>query len=116
MDVFTFMLWACLIGGACGLIYTRMAQGERREAQKLYERIVMEKIDALKTGLAMGLAKDDLAELDDRLERMVGAEKLTALLKDGQPPESSSSGKAEHLPDTDIEDEITRLRQQREKQ
>lgn len=43
---------------------------ERDDARKTYERIVMEKLDVMKTAIAMGQSGDDLEELDARLERL----------------------------------------------
>src|SRR5687768_11854871 len=59
----------------------RMRMAERREARKLYERMMLEKLDVLKTGIAMGYSKDEMRELDARLERLIGSEKLKGLLE-----------------------------------
>ena len=58
---------------------------ERDDARKTYERIVMEKLDVMKTAIAMGQSGDDLEELDARLERLVGADKLQGLLHPNSP-------------------------------
>jgi hypothetical protein len=58
----------------------RMRQAERREARQAYERLMQEKLDILKTGIAMGYTKDDLRELDARLEKLIGQDKLKTLL------------------------------------
>lgn len=56
---------------------------ERAEARKLYERLAMEKLDVIKTAVAMGYSRDDLADLDRRLEQVIGAEQMKEL-RDGK--------------------------------
>lgn len=62
-----------------GPIKQWLAQRERREARQLYERLTMEKLDVIKTAVAMGMDKHGLAELDDKLERLIGAEQMQSL-------------------------------------
>jgi hypothetical protein len=69
-----------------------MAQRERREARQLYERLSLEKLDVIKTAVAMGTSKADLADLDDRLERLIGSDKMKQLLPS---PERKQSGQDE---------------------
>ena len=57
-----------------------MAQRERREARQLYERLTMEKLDVIKTAVAVGMSKSDLADLDTRLEQLIGTDQLKSLL------------------------------------
>lgn len=58
---------------------------DRAEARALYERIVMEKLDVVKTAIAMGYDKQEIRNLDSRLEELVGSEKLQSLLNDDLP-------------------------------
>lgn len=53
---------------------------ERAEARKLYERLAMEKLDIVKTAIGMGYKSDDLADLDERLERLLGEDKMRELI------------------------------------
>jgi len=87
-----------------------MRQRERREARKLYERIVTEKLDVIRTALAMGQTKDDLVELDVRLEQLIGTDELKSLLHKKVPkaPELKTD-----LMDADLEAEVERLTTQR---
>lgn len=62
-----------------------LAQRERREARQLYERLTLEKLDIIKTAVAVGMKKDDLGELDDKLERLIGAEQMQSLLLTKEP-------------------------------
>lgn len=91
----------------------RMQQSERERARKLYERIVMEKLDVIKTAVAMGNSEGDLADLDARLERLVGADKLASLLSDAKPaaPETPATSQ---LLDTDLDSEVRRRQGARE--
>jgi hypothetical protein len=58
----------------------RMRAAERREARQAYERLMMEKLDVLKTAVTMGYNNEELRELDARLEKLVGPDKLKAML------------------------------------
>jgi|GEM_PF-1818199 len=90
----------------------KMRQKERAEARKLYDKLATEKLDIIKTAVAMGHTHDELAELDARLEKLVGPEKLTQLL-DETPTVKIVE---EDLMDEDLEGEIARLAKLREKQ
>ncbi|MCH7471912.1 hypothetical protein IIA79_03060 [bacterium] len=63
-----------IVRSMIGPIMQRQRIAERKEARKTYERIVMEKLEVMKTALTMGMGKDDLAELDERLEKLIGAD------------------------------------------
>jgi hypothetical protein len=96
-----------------GPIMLRMKQAERREARKLYERIVMEKLDVMKTAVAMGFERNDLKDLDARLERLVGSDKLQGLLAGKGAPDVPDSNTDSDLKDTDLTAEIERLQRSR---
>jgi len=99
-----------------GPVMLRMKQAERREARKLFERIVMEKLDVMKTAVAMGFEQNDLKDLDARLERLVGTNKLQGLLagKDGPAPLEIQADSELH--DTDLTAEIERLQRRQVKE
>lgn len=87
MDVDSILGIICLFG-LPWLVWpfmTWLRQRERGEARRMYERIAMKKLEVLQTGLAMGLARDDLRDLDARLEKLVGADKLQGLLATKKP-------------------------------
>jgi hypothetical protein len=67
----------------------RAKSAERERLHRMYERLALEKLDVIKTAVAMGYQKSDLHELDSRLESVIGSEAMRALL-DGK---SASSGK-----------------------
>lgn len=89
----------------------KMRQKERAESRKLYELLVKEKLDVINTAVAMGHTHDELAQLDQRLEKLVGPDKLTHLLDD-QPQVKLQEI---DLLDEDLEGEIERLTKLREK-
>jgi hypothetical protein len=64
----------------------RLRAAERADVRALYERLAREKLDVIKTAITMNYSRQDIAELDARLERLIGAEKLQALLTDGVMP------------------------------
>lgn len=73
----------------------RISSLEKAESRKLYERIAMEKLDIIKTAISMGYKTEELAELDRRLEMLVGADKMSELLDDSGKARSKDSGKSE---------------------
>lgn len=81
------------------------------KALETYERLAKEKLDVIKTALAMGYKDNELAALDARLEQLVGADKLTEILR-GSGPEALASA---DLVDTQLDHEIERLRKMRTK-
>jgi hypothetical protein len=92
----------------------RMKRAEREKARKMYQDIVMAKLDVMKTAITMGHSKSDLAELDERLERLVGADRMQHLLEDkpGVPVVKSDS----ELMNTDLLHEVEEQRRIMEKE
>jgi hypothetical protein len=89
----------------------RAKYDDRREARRAYERLVIEKLDVIKTAVAMGYKDEELDALDRRLEKLVGGDKLGVLV--------DSKGKeipavTHELLDTDFDRELERVRQQRQ--
>ena len=88
----------------------RLRARERAEARALYERVVREKLDVIKTAVTMGYSRQDLAALDARLEQLIGTDKLQALLATPDAPAAMPpSGLTQDLLDTDIAAEIEKL-------
>lgn len=58
---------------------------ERERARATYEKLMLEKLDVIKTAVAMGMQDEELAELDRRLEELVGAESMRSLLQGSTP-------------------------------
>jgi hypothetical protein len=85
----------------------RIRAKERAEARALYERVVREKLDVMKTAITMGYDRQDLAALDARLEELIGLDQLTALLKDAP---ASPAPPSQQLLDTDLARESERLK------
>jgi hypothetical protein len=89
----------------------KLKKAERDAARQTYERLVQEKLDVMRTALSMGMDKDALAELDARLEKLIGQGKLERLLDE----EISVPEPAAELRDSDLEAELERLRDLRKK-
>jgi hypothetical protein len=53
---------------------------ERDAARKMYERLMLEKLDVIKTAVAMDYHGDELAALDRQLEQLIGQEQMQQLL------------------------------------
>ncbi len=81
------------------------------KALETYERLAKEKLEVIKTALAMGYKDDDLAALDARLERLVGRDKLAEILQGSGAAAMASAD----LLDTQLDHEVERLRDLRQK-
>ena len=85
LGIFIMMLGSAFFTAVLGLLIHMFVQSARRERRSqraidTYQRIVIEKMDVLKTAIAVGFDSDQLDELDTRLERLIGAEKLQELM------------------------------------
>ena len=69
----------------------RIDAKDRADARALYERITNDKLEVIKTALAMGYNHNDLKDLDDRLEGLIGSEKLHNLLESDSPTAPSTA-------------------------
>ena len=87
----------------------RLQVAERQAARESYERIVRDKLDVIKTALAMDYERADLEALDARLEQLIGKDKLEALVDE----ELDIPYVDADLADTDLEAEIERLQRGR---
>jgi hypothetical protein len=100
-----------IVGILSGVHREGMKRAERNEARKLYERIAMEKLDVMKTAVAMGFAANDLAALDQRLERLIGTSELKQLLDPKAPGAPLAPA---DLRQADLLDEMQQLKRYRE--
>lgn len=66
-----------------------MSNADKAAALAAYQSLVKDKLDVLKTALAMGYDEHELSALDERLERLIGKEQL-ARIAAGQPAQPSS--------------------------
>jgi hypothetical protein len=80
---------------------------DRQKALQVYESLAKEKLEVLKTALAMGYTQEDLARLDARLERLIGREQLEQLAR-GEVP-----GVSADLANLSLSDEQRRLKELR---
>jgi hypothetical protein len=62
---------------------------DRQKALDTYHAVVREKMDVIKTALAMGYTEDELTRLDARLESLIGKQQLEDLLKGNAPMTSA---------------------------
>lgn len=99
-----------LIIGTFIWINGQAKRGERDRARATFERVMRDKLDVIRTGIAMGMASEDLQSLDSRLERLIGAEQMKTLLDPNQPAVPAVT--AEML-DSDLVSEVDRQRQAR---
>lgn len=100
-------IFGMLIVGPPSVWYFIYSTCERRKdrIRKIYAELVKEKLDVIKTALAMGHSTDEIHDLDKRLEELIGTEKMLKTLKMGK---SDSKHEAE-LQNVDLIDEVDRL-------
>jgi hypothetical protein len=67
----------------------QVGSADRQKALQVYENLAKEKMDVMKTALAMGWNQDDLSRLDARLEKLIGKEQLQQLAR-GEVPIASA--------------------------
>ncbi len=91
----------------------RIRAQDRADARALYERVTRDKLDVLKTAIAMGYTQQDLQALDARLEQLIGTEKLHALLQD---PQVAAPLLTSQLLDLDLAQELEQVKPRRETQ
>jgi len=86
-------------------VVQQVASADRQKALQVYENLVTEKLDVLKTALAMGYSQDELARLDARLEQLIGKEQLQKLSR-GEVPAVGTE-----LDSVNLSDETRKLRE-----
>ena len=63
----------------------KLTRQERIRALEIYHSLAKDKLDVMKTALAMGYRDEDLKRLDERLERLIGREQLGHILNGNAP-------------------------------
>jgi hypothetical protein len=82
-EVFPFLMMVLFILAA-PLIYFCVHTIDERSKDKvrrMYARMIEQKLDIIKTAIAMGYSDEEVSELDKRLSRVVGSEEALAKLK-----------------------------------
>ena len=83
----------------------RFRERERHSAR--FERLALEKLDVIKTALAMGHTDEEVRELDQRLARLIGADKLATILD----PKATAAQVNAELAGADLSGELTSTRE-----
>ena len=84
----------------------------RERRHRMVRDVLNERLDVLKTALAMGFKEDELALLDERLEQLVGREKLEQLLAEERSPSVDRRHKRDHrdaLAASDLEEAVNMI-------
>ena len=112
--VLSYFVIISLIVTGPGIWYfiNSVQQREKRELRQQYMELIREKLDVIKTALAMGRSDEEIKELDARLERLIGTKKMLETLKN---PKEDDLAKAE-LNSKELDTELELLRQGRERQ
>lgn len=92
-----------------------MQRRERIQAREMYERIVNEKLDVIKTAVAMGRDDQEIDLLDERLERLIGSREMAKLLGKKKPGVPELDYSVESV-DLDIEQGRIKRRRRRERE
>jgi hypothetical protein len=107
-----FLFGTPAILGAIGAVLWRLntlsKYREREKARALYEKLMLEKLDVIKTAFAMGMQDNEIAQLDRRLEQLIGADSMRSLLDTNNPQPPAVT---QDVIDSDLEAEIGRQRE-----
>ncbi len=82
-------------------------QGERERGRSTFERLTREKLDVIRTAIAMGRSDDEVRDLDRRLEALIGTEQMLGLL-DPKTPRTPIAGS--QIRDADLVEEYDKQR------
>lgn len=100
MDEAFITLWVLLsvplLGVALYPLNALIGNVFRERRQRMVRDVLNEKLDVLKTAVAMGYKVDELALLDARLEKLVGKEQLEELLKEDRRTLFGKRAKIDH--------------------
>lgn len=83
--------------------FLRVYRLERREIRQQYTDLMLEKLEIIKSAIAMGHTSDEIADLDERLEKLIGTEKMLETLRS---PTNDALQQAEHLDAMDTVEEL----------
>lgn len=119
MDGVTEMLAVVFIFGWPGILIgmflvrshfnERFKRKERLEARRMFERLMHRKLDAVETALALGWTREELYQLDSKLERLIGADQMKGLL-DRLP----TASEIRDIPEDQLRAEISQIRKARQ--
>ena len=106
---FSIFMMIMLMGGIPLIIHSfrRVDRNERKEIRQQYTELIKEKLDVIRTAMAMGQDSDEIAHLDRRLERLIGTEKMLETLKK---PTTETISEASYLAAKDIVEEMDKDR------
>jgi hypothetical protein len=80
---------------------------DKAEARAAYERVILAKLEVMKTAVAMGYDDAQIKALDARLEGLIGADKVAGLVD----PVAAQALPSADLLDDDLQHELARLRE-----
>lgn len=90
--IIEIMLFLVVFGPLVWYFIHSVRSRERKAVRRLHTDLIKEKLDIIKTAIAMGYRDDELAGLDRRLEKLIGTEKsLDALDRSTQPQLSTEA-------------------------
>ena len=100
-------IFGMMIVGPPSVWYFISSANERRKnrVRSMFCELVNDKLDVIRTAIAMGHSPDEIQELDKRLENLIGTEKMLRTLKGGAEDVQLEA----KLMATDLVDEIDRL-------
>ena len=86
----------------------KLRLADKHKMLETYRLLMQEKLETVKTALAVGFTLEDLKILDERLEQLIGADEMRALI---DPKEPRVPLVPTRLVDADLSSEIERLHQ-----
>jgi len=98
---------ALVIGGVI-LLGNQSKRSERERSRATFERVVSNKLEVIKTAIAMGMTADEVQTLDERLERLIGHDRMRSLVDEDPPKAPEITGE---MMDADLMDEVEMVRE-----
>ena len=92
-------------------LHNHLRQRDKENARRAYRDLLRDKVDVIKTAMLIDYKFDEVLELDKRLEKLVGEDKLRLLLNGDA---SQLKAAALHEAPADFELEISNRRRRRE--
>lgn len=80
---------------------------DKAEARAAYERVILAKLEVMKTAVVMGFNDSELKALDQRLEALVGSDKVAGLVD----PVATQALPSAELLDVDLQREVAHIRE-----
>ena len=110
MEIMVWVVVLLAMSLLAGAYFNNVEIRQKNGIRQMYVDLVKEKLDIIRSALAMGYSDQALSELDQRLERLIGSEKMLQTLRtEGEALSVKVSDPK--IPDNDMEREVEQVKQ-----